>query len=189
MAAQGLLPVTNPSRLFLGQERERDPGAVATCSLEGTRPLLVEVQALVARTNYSVPQRVSMGFDSKRLTVLLALLDRFAGVEIGVQDVFMSVAGGFRLDEPAVDLAVAAAVAGSHLGRRASAGAVALGELGLNGELRPVPQLGLRLREAERLGLMEAVIPAALPETLPKLKMKVHKARNLSEALEMLGLR
>jgi DNA repair protein RadA/Sms len=177
MVSTGLRQVSNPSEAFLQTRDDRAPGSVVTCCLEGSRPLLLEVQALVGRTNYAMPQRVSMGFDQKRLTLLLAILEKFAGLEIGPQDVFVNLAGGFRVDEPAIDLAVAAAVAGNHLGKRSVPGVLALGELGLNGELRPVPQIEARLREAQRLGFRIAVVPETqkAPPRIPGLELRVAK--------------
>ncbi|HLP42736.1 MAG TPA: DNA repair protein RadA, partial [Fibrobacteria bacterium] len=159
MASAGLTQVDNPSQVFAHNRGERDPGSVVSCTMEGTRPILVEVQALVSRSNYSMAQRVSMGLDSKRLTIMLALLEKFAGIDIGPQDVFVTLAGGFRVEEPAIDLAVAAAVASNHLGKRCLPGTIALGELGLNGELRALPNAEARVKEAMRLGFKSVVLP------------------------------
>lgn len=184
MCGTGLKQVLNPSEAFLQTRDDRAPGSVVTCCLEGSRPLLLEVQALVGRTNYAMPQRVSMGFDQKRLTLLLAILEKFAGLDIGPQDVFINLAGGFRIDEPAIDLAVAAAVAGNHLGKPTRPGTLALGEVGLNGELRPVPQLEARLREAQRLGFTLAVIPE-MPKGAPRVAgIEIRTAKRLGDALE-----
>jgi DNA repair protein RadA/Sms len=186
MGAEGLIPVDNPSLAFVQGHGERDPGSMISCVWEGTRPILIEAQALVSRTHFASPQRISMGFDSKRLSVLLALLEKFAGVEIGMQDVFVNMAGGIRVEEPAVDLAVAAAVSGNHLGRRSVPATLAIGELGLNGELRRVPQLEARLREAARLGFHAAVIPEADAAKLRIKGMELHPVKKLSEALPLL---
>ena len=159
MGSMGLRAVENPSEAFVQNRGERAAGSAITCCLEGTRPLLLEVQALVGRTNFAMPQRVCMGFDQKRLVLLLAILEKSAGLEIGPQDVFVNLAGGFRVDEPAIDLAVAAAVAGNHLSKKMRPQTLVLGELGLNGEVRAVPQLESRLKEAQRLGFKAAVIP------------------------------
>jgi DNA repair protein RadA/Sms len=184
MASTGLQQVANPSEAFLQTRDDRAPGSVVTCCLEGSRPLLLEVQALVGRTNYAMPQRVSMGFDQKRLTLLLAILEKFAGLEIGPQDVFVNLAGGFRVDEPAIDLAVAAAVAGNHLGKRSRPGTLALGELGLNGELRPVPQLEARLREARRLGFTRAIVPET-QKSPPRIQgLELFTAKRVRDAFE-----
>jgi DNA repair protein RadA/Sms len=186
MGSTGLRQVHNPSEAFLQTRDDRAPGSMVTCCLEGSRPLLLEVQALVGRTNYSMPQRVSMGFDQKRLTLLLAILEKFAGLDIGPQDVFLNLAGGFRVDEPAIDLAVAAAVAGNHLGKTSRHATLALGEIGLNGELRPVPQMEARLREAARLGFKAAVIPETqkAPPHIPGLELLL--AKRLRDALDHL---
>ncbi len=184
MASTGLIQVENPSQVFVQGKGERDPGSMVTCSMEGSRPILVEIQALVSRSNYSVAQRVSMGLDSKRLTILLALLDKFAGIEIGLQDVFVNIAGGFRVEEPAVDLAVAAAVASSHLSRPCPAGVAVLGELGLNGELRAVPLVESRAKEAARLGFKTLVIPQASAAKLNLPGVELRAVQKLGEALE-----
>jgi len=186
MRNEGLIEVENPSEAFISHREKRNPGSMVTCCLEGSRPLLIEVQALVGRTNYSVPQRVSMGLDGKRLTILLAILEKSGGIEIGPQDVFVNLAGGFRVDEPAIDLAVAAAVAGNHLGKASLPRAIALGELGLNGELRPVPQIEARLKEAHRLGFEQAVIPAPPKGTITVRGIEVRPARTISEAIDLL---
>jgi DNA repair protein RadA/Sms len=186
MGSTGLRQVSNPSEAFLQTRDDRAPGSMVTCCLEGSRPLLLEVQALVGRTNYSMPQRVCMGFDQKRMTLLLAILEKFAGLDIGPQDVFVNLAGGFRVDEPAIDLAVAAAIAGNHLGKPSRPGTLALGELGLNGELRPVPQMEARLREAQRLGFTAAVIPET-QKGPPKIAgMQFVMAKRLRDALDHL---
>ena len=186
MAAEGLIQVENPSQVFVHNKGERDPGSVVSCSVEGTRPILVEVQALVSRSNFSMPQRVSMGLDSKRLTIILALLEKFAGIDIGPQDVFISLAGGFRVEEPAVDLAVAAAVASNHLGRKCFPHTLALGELGLNGELRAVPQVEARVKEAMRLGFKRAVLPQPLKGKVNVSGVELHFVRKLGEAFEFI---
>ncbi|MDB5105808.1 MAG: radA [Fibrobacteres bacterium] len=186
MAALGLIQVENPSQVFVHSRGERDPGSVVSCSIEGTRPILVEVQALVSRSNYSTPQRVSMGLDSKRLTILLALLEKFAGIEIGLQDVFISLAGGFRVEEPAVDLAIACAVASNHLGRKCLPDTLALGELGLNGELRTIPQADARVKEAVRLGFKTVVLPQPMQGKINVPGVKLHFVKKLGDAFEFI---
>jgi DNA repair protein RadA/Sms len=186
MASSGLIQVDNPSQVFVHNRGERDPGSVVSCTLEGTRPILVEVQALVSRSNYSMPQRVSMGLDSKRLTIILALLEKFGGIDIGPQDVFVSVAGGFRVDETAVDLAIAAAVASNHLGRKCLANTLALGELGLNGELRTIPQVDARVKEAVRLGFKTVILPQPMQGKVNIPGVKIHFVKKLGDAFEFL---
>jgi DNA repair protein RadA/Sms len=136
--------------------------------MEGTRPLLAEVQALAAKASYGAPQRVSTGFDHKRLALLLAVLEKRAGLAFGALDVFLNVVGGLRLAETAGDVAVAVALASSVFDRPAPSDAVFVGELGLGGEIRPVGQVERRLAEAARMGFKTAYLsPRAVPQTLP----------------------
>jgi DNA repair protein RadA/Sms len=152
MTAAGLEAVANPSALFVGDRTARPSGSAVTSVMEGTRPLLVEVQALAAKAGFGTPQRVATGFDGRRLALLLAVLDKRAGLSFAQLDVFVNIVGGLRLVEPAGDLAVAAALASSVYDRPLPAGAVCIGEVGLGGEIRPVGQLDRRLAEAEQLG-------------------------------------
>ncbi len=186
MSSTGLNQVENPSQVFVHNRGERDPGSVVSCTMEGTRPILVEVQALVSRSNFSMPQRVSMGLDSKRLTIILALLEKFAGINIGPQDIFVSLAGGFRIEEPAMDLAIAGAVASNHLGKKCLPNTLALGELGLNGELRAVPHIEARIKEATRLGFKSVVLPMPLRGKVQVTGVEFHFIRKLGEAFEFL---
>jgi DNA repair protein RadA/Sms len=185
MRAEGLEGVQNPSSLFLGTQGPR-PGVCVTATMEGSRPLLVEVQALAGPTHYSMPQRVATGFDARRLTILLALLERHGGMQLGGYDVFLSVAGGLSLDDPGGELAAALAVASSLRDRPLPAGTLALGELGLGGEIRPVSQLEARLREARHLGFKRALVPR-MPKS-PKVEgMEVVVCHDLGGAIDALG--
>ena len=186
MASLGLIQVDNPSQVFVHNRGERDPGSVVSCSVEGTRPILVEVQALVSKSNYSMPQRVSMGLDSKRLTIILALLEKFAGIDIGPQDVLVRLAGGFRVEEPAIDLAIASAVASNHLGRKCLPNTLVLGELGLNGELRTIPQAEARVREAARLGFKSIVLPKPMQGKVNVQGVELHFVKKLGDAFEFI---
>ncbi|MCC6772950.1 MAG: DNA repair protein RadA [Gemmatimonadaceae bacterium] len=152
MSADGLLGVGNPSALFLGDREGRASGSAITALLEGTRPVLVEVQALAAKAGFGTPQRVATGFDGRRLALLLAVLDKRAGLSFAQLDVFLNVVGGLRMQEPAGDLAVAAALASSVYDRALPSDAVFIGEVGLGGEVRPVSQAERRLAEAAQLG-------------------------------------
>lgn len=168
MTAQGLAPVANPSELFLGDRLSSASGSAVVAAIEGTRPLLVEVQALAAKASYGAPQRVSTGLDHKRLALLLAVLEKRAGIPFGQLDVFLNVVGGLRLAETAGDLAVAAALASSVYDRAVPADAIFVGELGLGGEVRPVAQVERRLAEAARMGFTAAYLaPRAVPRTVP----------------------
>ena len=153
MTERGLVPIENPSELFLGDRDHVASGSAVTALMEGTRPLLVEIQALAAKAGFGTPQRVSTGFDSRRLALLLAVLDKRAGLSFAQLDVFVNVVGGVRLHEPAGDLAVAAALASSLYDRALPRHALFLGEVGLGGEIRPVSQAERRLAEAAKMGL------------------------------------
>ncbi|HET6702836.1 MAG TPA: DNA repair protein RadA [Gemmatimonadaceae bacterium] len=153
MTERGLIPIENPSELFLGDRDHVASGSAVTALMEGTRPLLVEIQALAAKAGFGTPQRVSTGFDSRRLALLLAVLDKRAGLSFAQLDVFVNVVGGVRLHEPAGDLAVAAALASSLYDRALPTHALFLGEVGLGGEIRPVSQAERRLAEAAKMGL------------------------------------
>ncbi|MBX3274177.1 MAG: DNA repair protein RadA [Sandaracinaceae bacterium] len=186
MVEDGLREVPDPSALFLSERPERAAGSVVVPTAEGTRPLLVEVQALVAPAVYGAARRVSTGLDGKRLAILLAVLDRKAQVHVLDQDVFASVAGGARVDERAVDVALAIAVVSSLRERPVSPGLVAFGEVGLAGELRAVPRAALRLTEAQKLGFSRAILPAtnlaALNGDAPR-GIELVGVRSLEEAL------
>ncbi len=159
MQEKGLQEVRNPSRLFLSQHERPVPGSVVLATQEGTRPLLVEVQALVTPSPLANPRRVAIGLDPNRLSLLLAILHRHGGSFFFDQDVFVNIAGGIRVDEPAADLAVAMALLGSFRNRSLSDGTVVFGELGLAGEVRPVAATDTRLAEAAKLGFSRAILP------------------------------
>ncbi|MDE3115989.1 MAG: DNA repair protein RadA [Pseudomonadota bacterium] len=159
MTGAGLAEVANPSELFLGDRSGRAPGAAVFAGLEGTRPLLVEIQALVAPPGYGTPRRAVVGWDSGRLAMILAVLDARAGLGITAHDVYLNVAGGLKIGEPAADLAAAAALVSSFSGRPLPADCVFFGEISLSGDVRPAPQAELRLKEAVKLGFKTAVVP------------------------------
>lgn len=164
MREAGLRDVLNPSAAFLSERAAEAPGSAVVCAMEGTRPLLVEVQALVTPTVFGMPRRTVAGVDYNRTVVLLAVLEKRAGMALASHDVYVSAAGGVTVDEPAVDLGVAAAVASSLRGRPVDPTAVAIGEIGLGGELRMVPQLEKRALEAARLGFRRCIAPAQAAE-------------------------
>ncbi len=171
MGETGLIGVDNPSALFLGDRESRTSGSAITALLEGTRPVLVEVQALAAKAGFGTPQRVATGFDGRRLALLLAVLDKRTGLSFAQLDVFLNVVGGLRMQEPAGDLAVAVALASSVYDRALPADAIFIGEVGLGGEVRPVSQGERRVAEAAQLGfrtayLAERGVPRRLPAGL-----------------------
>lgn len=169
MGERGLMEVTNPSSVFLSERSYGASGSVITATLEGTRPILVEAQALVAPSSYGVPQRTATGFDYKRLQMLLAVLEKRLGLGLGQFDVFVNIAGGVRVDDPAVDLAVAAAIVSSFRDIPADSGTVVVGEIGLGGEIRTVVQADQRVAEAAKLGFRTFVLPSNnMKKTLPR---------------------
>lgn len=159
MAHEGLVEVANPSELFLAQRQEDVAGSAVLAGLEGTRPVLVEVQALVAPSALGNPRRAVIGWDSNRLAMVLAVLEARCGVTLSGSDIFLNIAGGIRINEPAADLAVAAALISSQTGIPAPRNAVFFGEIGLAGEVRAVAQPDLRMKEAAKLGFDQAIIP------------------------------
>lgn len=159
MMQSGLRQVANPSELFLGERADNAPGAAVFGGMEGTRPLLVEIQALVAPTSLGTPRRAVVGWDSSRLSMIIAVLQAHCGVNLGQHDVYLNVAGGYRISEPAADLAVACALISSLAGIALPTDCVYFGEISLSGSIRPVPHAGQRIKEAEKLGFKAAVLP------------------------------
>jgi len=160
MTGEGLVEVLNPSEYLLSQRKKDAPGSMITVSMEGSRPLMVEIQALVASSSYGIPQRTAMGVDPKRLAILLAVLEKRAGLKIGNKDVFVNAAGGLRLSEPGIDLAVTLAVMSSATDRIIESHTAVFGEVGLAGELRSVPHADQRIAEAARLGFNKVILPS-----------------------------
>lgn len=186
MLGRGLIEVPNPSEAFLAERVVNTPGSAIAVTMEGTRPLLVEVQGLTSPTAFGNPRRSGNGVDSNRLLLITAVLTRRLGLKLGDQDVFVNVVGGLRIGEPAADLALAAAIASSAKDQPLKADTVLIGEVGLSGELRAVPHTPARLKEAAALGFKAAVLPKRLRkgEELPK-GIEVKEARTLREALEL----
>src|SRR3989442_1966664 len=188
MAENGLREVANPSEVFLEERSRGVAGSVVVPTVEGTRPLLVEVQALVTPAAFGLPRRTVNGADAQRVLLLLAVLAKRAGLSLGSHDVYVNLVGGLRIREPAADLALAVAVASAYRDRPADPRTVFVGELGLGGELRRVQRLVPRLREAERLGFGRAVVPAASLADLDGTGLEVVGASSLREALERSGV-
>ncbi|ABM56577.1 DNA repair protein RadA [Verminephrobacter eiseniae] len=184
MTEKGLRGVSNPSAIFLSQHSEPVPGSCVMVTLEGSRPLLVEIQALVDSGGPS-PRRLSVGLDKDRLAMLLAVLHRHAGVACGDQDVFVNAVGGVRISEPAADLAVLLAIHSSLRGRALPRGFLAFGEVGLAGEVRPAPRGQERLREAAKLGFCAAVLPRANAPKKPIEGLSIHPVERVEEALNV----
>ncbi len=186
MGAKGLGEVANPSELFLAERPAGAPGSVVLPALEGTRPVLVEVQALVSPTNFGTPRRTCLGFDNNRAALLVAVLERRAGVQLLGCDIFVNVVGGMEIEEPAADLAVSVALASSLRNRPLNSRTVVFGEIGLAGELRAVSQAELRLSEAGKLGFTRAIVPtASAKKSRPPEGLRVDSAKTLEQALDL----
>jgi DNA repair protein RadA/Sms len=184
MHEDGLREVKNPSELFLSEREKQTPGSVVTSSIEGTRPILLEVQALVTPSNYGYPQRVSNGFDQRRLSILLAVLEKRANVRVSATNVFANIAGGIRITEPAADLAVCSAIASSLSDKVIDNQTIIIGEVGLGGEIRSVGHIEKRIQEAEKLGFKTALIPAGNSKGIKSSdNIKIHFVENLHQAI------
>jgi DNA repair protein RadA/Sms len=187
MTGRGLRGVANPSELFLAERRAEAPGSAVLCCVEGSRPLLVEVQALVSSSTYGNARRMASGIDQNRLSLLLAVLEKRASVNLAADDVYVNVAGGIAVDEPAADLAITGAVASSLRNRRIRSGTAIFGEVGLAGEVRGVSQAALRVREAAQLGFTRCVIPDGncSPDDVPA-GIELVAVKTVTEALDHL---
>ncbi|MXY07544.1 MAG: DNA repair protein RadA [Rhodothermaceae bacterium] len=187
MTSAGLQQVLNPSEIFLSERQSGIAGSCVVCAVEGSRPLLVEVQALVSKTSYGVPQRTSAGFDPKRLQLLLAVLEKREGLAMGGHDVFLNIAGGVRIEEPAADLGIAAAIASSLYDVPVDKYGVLIGEVGLGGEIRGVSRLETRLKECAKLGFERVIVPSKSLQgfVLPS-NIEIIGVQTVSEVLELL---
>jgi DNA repair protein RadA/Sms len=187
MTGRGLKAVPNPSALFLAERPANAPGSAVLCCMEGSRPLLVEVQALVSTSSYGNARRMASGIDQNRLSLLLAVLEKRAGLNLMGEDVFINVAGGMTIDEPAADLAVVGAVASSMRNRPIKQGTAVFGEVGLAGEIRGTTQGALRLREAAQMGFMRVIVPFGncAPDEAPE-GCEVIPVKTVGEALDQL---
>jgi DNA repair protein RadA/Sms len=187
MEERGLMEVENPSMLFLPERAGDVSGSVVVCSMEGTRPLLLEIQALVSPSTYGTPQRVSSGIDYKRLALLLAILEKREGLSAAAFDVFVNVAGGVRIDEPAADLGVIAAIASSLKEAPADKESVLIGEVGLGGEVRAVGQIERRIKEVEKLGFKRCLLPQGNLKGLNQNSgIKIIGVKSIHEAINLL---
>lgn len=186
MVDTGLIEVPNPSQMLLDGRPVDAPGTCVACVMEGTRPILAEVQALVTKTTFNVPRRTSDGFDFNRAALLLAVMEKRAGLKLNVFDAYINVIGGLRLDEPAADLSVALAVASSYRDQPIPGDLAAIGEIGLTGEIRTVSNLSQRLSEVRRLGFTKCIIPkkSSIKLEIPE-GLTVYQVRNLREAIEI----
>ncbi|GAI70435.1 unnamed protein product, partial [marine sediment metagenome] len=174
MRDNGLNEVANPSEFFLAERPEGTAGSVVVPSIEGTRPILIEIQSLVSPTNLGMPRRTAIGVDHNRVSLLVAVLDKICGLHLGNHDIFINVAGGVKVDEPAVDLGIVSSIASSFLDRSIDSGTVVFGEIGLTGEVRGISQMESRIKEAARMGFNRCILPRILSRNVSsKAKMKL----------------
>jgi DNA repair protein RadA/Sms len=186
MKNEGLIEVANPSAAFLEERLPNAAGSAIAVTMEGTRPILVEVQALSSTTSFGLPRRTPNGVDFNRLLLLVAVLSKRVGLRLSDQDVFVNVVGGLRVGEPAVDLAVAAAIASGFRNKPVAADLVLVGEVGLSGELRSVSQVEARLNESAKLGFKRCILPRSIQRALgDSAPLQVLGARSIGEAVEM----
>ena len=186
MRAEGLREVSNPSELLLSTAREGLSGIAIAAAVEGVRPFLIEVQALVSSAAYGTPQRSSTGFDGRRLNMLVAVLEKRVGFKLLQKDVFLNIAGGLRVQDPAIDLAVLAAVLSSNMDIALDAGTCLCGEVGLAGEIRPVTRIEQRITEAQKLGFKRIMIPAEQKVDAKRFTIEVVPVKKVTDAFRML---
>jgi len=188
MTDEGLKEVLNPSEVFLSQRNYGASGCVISASLEGTRPILIEVQALATSTSYGIPQRTSMGFDYKKLNIIIAVLEKKLGLFLNKSDVFLNIAGGVKIDEPATDLAVAISICSSFKDIPVDSDTVVLGELGLSGEVRTISYIDRRITEASKLGFKKIIVPKGNFKNLSakKYKVEIIGVEKIKDAVEKL---
>lgn len=183
MEQGGLRDILNPSQLFLSDYNSQVSGNAVVCTIEGSRPLLIEVQALVTASNYGVPQRTANGYDQRRLSLLLAVLEKRGGYQFSGQDVYLNVAGGMKLNDPAGDLAVMSALVSSLLDKPLPGDTVFLGEVGLGGEVRTVANIKQRLAEIHKLGFAQAFIPKSNNSDSQK-ELKCRRVEDIQESIK-----
>ncbi|MDD4519692.1 MAG: DNA repair protein RadA [Alphaproteobacteria bacterium] len=188
MTEQGLMEVPNPSALFLAERRGNISGSCVFAGIEGSRPMLVEIQALLSQPVGSYPKRAVVGWDMNRLSMVLAVLESRCGLVIGQKDIFLNVAGGMKISEPAADLAVAAALISAFTGKPVPPQSVLFGEIGLSGEIRAVAQSDLRLKESEKLGFTEALVPRILSKTKKELHLSSLKKKEIGNLRTLVEL-
>ncbi|MDD5711322.1 MAG: DNA repair protein RadA [Smithellaceae bacterium] len=186
----GLTEVSNPSALFLSERPQGAAGSVVVPSVEGTRPILVEIQSLVSPTNFGMPRRTAIGVDGNRVSLLVAVMDKVCGLHLGNHDIFLNVAGGIKVEEPAIDLGIVSSLASSFLDRPIDAGTVCFGEVGLTGEVRGISQMEVRIKEAARMGFNRCIIPKTSTREVhlgdASNNIKLIKIKSLRELLDHL---
>ncbi len=190
MKNEGMVEITNPSSILISERNDNPAGSVIVASMEGTRPLLIELQALTTPSVFGIPKRTANGIDYNRLAVLIAVIEKRAGIGLGTQDVYLNVVSGIKIGEPAVDLGVVLACTSSYKNLSIPQDVVAIGEVGLTGEVRAVNMIEKRLKEADRLGFKKCIIPESNKKLLKdSFKLDIIGVRNINEAIKGLGLR
>lgn len=190
MQEKGMVEITNPSSILISERDDNPSGSVVVATVEGTRPLLVELQALVTQSVFGLPRRTANGIDYNRLTLLVAVMEKKAGFMLGNQDVYLNVVGGLKVNEPALDLGIILATASSFKNVSIPKGVIALGEVGLTGEVRTINMMEKRLKEAERLGFKKCIIPENNKKLLKEsYKLDIIGVKNINEAMKAIGLR
>ena len=190
MKQEGMCEVTNPSDILITEREDNPSGSCIVASIEGTRPILVEIQALTSQTVFGLKKRTANGFDYNRLAVLIAVLEKRAGLSLGSQDVYLNIAGGLKLSEPAVDLGIIATVASAYKKSSIPQNVVVMGEVGLTGEVRRINLIEKRLKEAEKLGFKKCIIPENNKKSLKdNYKLDIIGVKNIGEALRNLGIK
>ena len=190
MQNEGMIEILNPSTVLISERDDNPAGSVIVATMEGTRPLLVELQALTSTSVFGLPRRTANGVDYNRLTLLMAVLEKKAGMNLGNQDVYLNVVSGIKVSEPAVDLGVILSVASSFKNLSIPNDTVVVGEVGLTGEVRSVNLIDKRLKEIEKLGFKTCIIPESNKKVLKeKYKLDIIGVKNINEAMQKLGLR
>ena len=190
MKNEGMVEITNPSSILISEREDNPTGSVVVASMEGTRPLLIELQALTSASVFGIPKRTANGFDYNRLAVLIAVLEKKAGLALGGQDVYLNVVSGIKIVEPAVDLGVILACSSSYKNVSIPKDVVAIGEVGLTGEVRAVNMIEKRIKEAEKLGFKKCIIPESNRKLLKdNYKLDIIGVKNINEAIKNLGIR
>jgi DNA repair protein RadA/Sms len=185
MAEKGLIEVTNPSEYMLEGRAEDASGSVVACSMEGTRPILIEIQALVCQSNFGIPRRTAVGTDFNRVNLLMAVLEKRFGLQLSSCDAYVNIAGGIKMNEPAIDLGIIMAIVSSYKDRSINERTIVFGEVGLSGEIRSVNMAEQRVMEAKKLGFTKCIIPKVSADSLKELKgIQIVGVRNLREAID-----
>lgn len=183
MCSNGLAEVENPSKMLLSEMPANVSGTTVTCTLEGTRPILAEIQALTTKTNYPAPKRTASGIDYNKMALIIAVLEKHSKLRLSTQDIYVNVAGGMRLYEPAIDLSIAVAIASSCMDFLIPTDTVAIGEIGLTGEIRSVTAIDKRITEAEKLGFKKIIVPAGNAKAVTSSSIEIVPVRNINQAL------